>query len=51
MATDDEFLRVTLPALDLVHNQLVLRRRMRKVIDGLLRGLRQISERRGAPPA
>jgi uncharacterized protein YndB with AHSA1/START domain len=29
----------------------LLRRRMGKVVDGLLRGLKQISERRGAPAA
>jgi hypothetical protein len=32
-------------------NRLVLRRRMRTVVDGLLQGLKQISERRGAPVA
>jgi hypothetical protein len=30
-------------------NRLVLRRRMRRTVDGLLRGLKQISERRSAP--
>jgi hypothetical protein len=32
-------------------NRLVLRRRMRKLVDGLLQGLKQISERRSAPAA
>jgi hypothetical protein len=32
-------------------NGLVLRRRMRKVVDDLLQGLKQISDRRGAPAA
>ena len=29
----------------------LLRRQMRKVVDGLLQGLKQVSERRGAKPA
>jgi hypothetical protein len=32
-------------------NRLVLRRRMRRTVDGLLQGLKQISERRGAQAA
>jgi Polyketide cyclase / dehydrase and lipid transport len=32
-------------------NRLVLRRRMRRTVDGLLQGLKQISERRGAQTA
>jgi uncharacterized protein YndB with AHSA1/START domain len=32
-------------------NQLVLRRRLRRTVDGLLQGLKQISERRGAQAA
>ena len=32
-------------------NQLVLRRRMRRTVDGLLHGLKEISERRGAQAA
>ena len=32
-------------------NRLVLRRRMRRTVDGLLQGLTQISERRSAPAA
>jgi uncharacterized protein YndB with AHSA1/START domain len=32
-------------------NRLVLRRRMRSTVDGLLQGLKEISERRGAPAA
>ena len=32
-------------------NRLVLRRRMGKLVDGLLQGLKQISERRSAPAA
>jgi uncharacterized protein YndB with AHSA1/START domain len=32
-------------------NRLLLKRRMRKLIDGLLQGLKQISQRRGAPAA
>ena len=32
-------------------NRLVLRRRMRRLVDGLLQGLKQISERRGAQAA
>jgi hypothetical protein len=32
-------------------NRLVLRRRMRKLVDGLLQGLKQISEQRGAQAA
>jgi hypothetical protein len=32
-------------------NRLVLRRRMRGTVDGLLQGLKEISERRGAPAA
>jgi hypothetical protein len=32
-------------------NRLVLRRRMRTTVDGLLQGLKQISERRSAPAA
>jgi len=32
-------------------NQLVLRRRMRRTVDGLLQGLKEISERRGAQAA
>jgi hypothetical protein len=32
-------------------NQLVLRRRMRRTVDGLLQGLKQISERRGVQTA
>jgi uncharacterized protein YndB with AHSA1/START domain len=32
-------------------NRLVLRQRMRKLVDGLLQGLKQISERRSAPAA
>jgi uncharacterized protein YndB with AHSA1/START domain len=37
--------------LDALLNRLVLRRRMRKLVDGLLQGLKQISERRSAPAA
>ena len=32
-------------------NRLVLQQRMRKLVGGLLQGLKQISERRGAQPA
>jgi uncharacterized protein YndB with AHSA1/START domain len=32
-------------------NRLLLKQRMRKVVDGLLQGLKQISERRGVPAA
>jgi uncharacterized protein YndB with AHSA1/START domain len=32
-------------------NRLVLRRRLRRTVDGLLEGLKEISERRGAPAA
>jgi uncharacterized protein YndB with AHSA1/START domain len=32
-------------------NRLVLKQRMRKIVDGLLQGLKQLSERRGAPAA
>ena len=38
-------------ALYALLNRLVLRRRMRRTVDGLLEGLKEISERRGAPAA
>jgi Polyketide cyclase / dehydrase and lipid transport len=38
-------------ALYALLNQLLLRRRLRRTVDGLLEGLKEISERRGAPAA